>query len=178
MKRRFFMALTKAQKKKIIEDLKEKISRQKIMIFVAISGLKVKDLFDLRKRLRQADCQLQVSKKTLIRLAFKEKGIEIDPRKMAGEIALSFGFKDEILPAKIIYQFSQENPSLKILGGLFENKFREAEEIIILAQLPTREELLVKLVRSISAPVSNFVNVLGANLKNFIYLISQIKVKQ
>lgn len=169
------MPLTKEKKKKIVEELEEKVLRQKIMIFIDFTGLKAKDLFSLRKKLKAIVGELKVAKKTLIGIAFKNAKLEIEPRKIPGEIALVFGYKEEISPAKIVYQFSQENPNLKILGGFLENKFREAEEIINLAQLPTREELLSKLVGSISAPISNFVRVLEANIKGLIYILSKIK---
>jgi len=168
------MPLNKSQKKKIIDDLKEKIEKQKIFFFVDFRGLKVKELSDLKKRLKKADSQLKVSKKTLLNLALKEKKIEIDTKKIEGEIASIFGFKDEILPAKTAYQFSLENKNLKILGGYFDGKFREAEEMIALAQLPTKDELLGRLVRSMSAPVSNFVYILNANIKGLINIFANL----
>jgi len=169
------MALTKAQKQKILEDLKEKIAKQKAIIFIDFSGLKVKDLSGLRRKLKAADCQLKVAKKTLMGIAFKGAKIEVEAKKLPGEVALVFGYKDPISPAKIVYQFAAMNPSLKILGGFFENKFRELEEIITLAQLPTREELLVRLVGSIQAPVSNFVRILEANIKGLITVLAKAK---
>ena len=182
--------LTKVQKKKIVEDLEEKIARQKAMIFVDFTGLKVKDLSNLRKKLKAANGEIKVAKKTLLGLVFKKAGLEfeerrsslasdkasaIEVRKMRGEIALIFGYNDGLSLAKMIYQFSQANPNLKILGGFFEKKFQEAEEIITLAQLPTREELLARLVGTIFAPVSNLVNVLQGNIKGLIYALSAIK---
>jgi len=172
------MALTREQKQKIIEDLKEKIAKQKAMILVDFTGLKVKDLSNLRKKLKAADNELKIAKKTLLELSLKRASLEIEMKKLKGEIALVFGYKEEVSPAKIVYQFSQENPNLKILGGFLENKYREAEEIIALAKLPTREELLTKLVDSISAPISNLMNVLQGNLRDLIYILSQIKVAQ
>jgi len=169
------MALTKAQKQKIFENLKEKIAKQKAMVFVDFTGSKVKDLSNLRKKLKATDNELKVVKKTLIGLAFKKSGLEIEAKKIKGEIGLVFGYGNEISPAKIVYQSSQENPNLKILGGFFEKKFREAVEIITLAQLPSKEELLAKLVGSIAAPISNFVNALRYNLKGLIYLLTKIK---
>jgi large subunit ribosomal protein L10 len=170
------MALTKAQKKKILEDLKEKIAEQKAMVFVDFTGLKVKDLTNLRKKLKAISNELRVVKKTLLRLILKDIGIEIEKKKLKGEIAIAFGFKDEISPAKIIWQFSQENPNLKILGGIIKNKFLEAEKIIELAKLPTREELLAKFTSTISAPISNLINVLKGNLRNLVYILKQVKV--
>ena len=168
------MALTKAQKQKIIEDLKEKIGRQKIMIFLAIAGLKVKDLFELRKRLEKVEAQLNVAKKTLLRIAFQEKKTNIDPQQLEGEVAVVFGYQNEISPTKVIYQFSRENKNIKILGGYLESQKQELldeKEIITLAKLPTREELEARLVYSIFAPVSNFVNVLQAPLEACVFVI-------
>jgi len=169
------MALTKEKKQKVIEKLKENIAQQKSMVFVATEGLKAKELFDLRKKLKAADCLLIVAKKTLLDVAFKEKKIGIDPEKLAGQVASVFGFKDEISSAKIPYDFSLENKNLKILGGFYENKFRDAEEVITLAKIPSRKELLAGLVGSISAPISGFVNVLQANIKGLIYILKQAK---
>jgi large subunit ribosomal protein L10 len=169
------MPLTKDQKKKIVEALEERISRQKAIVFVDFSGLKIKDLFNLRKKLKESSNEIKIAKKTLMKIAFKKAGLELDLKKMKGQIALVFGFKDEISPAKIVQQFSQENPKLKILGGLFENRFQEMERVAELAKLPTEEELLARLVESIRAPISNFVYVLKANIKGLVYVLSAIK---
>jgi len=184
------MALTKTQKQRILTDLEGKIAKQKVVIFTDFTGLKVKDLSSLRRKLKLANSELKVAKKTLMGIAFRKAKIEFEElrsslasakasameiKKLPGEIALVFGYKDEISPAKIVYQFSQENPNLKILGGFFENKFREIEDIITLAQLPTREELLARLVGSIQAPVSNFIRTLEANIKGLINVLAKAK---
>ena len=172
------MVKTKEEKKKILEELKEKISKQKVTIFVDFTGLKMKDIFDLRKKLKMVDSQLKVTKKTLAQIAFNKSGLKTEIKKLKGEIAFVFGLKDEISPTKTIFQFSRIDPNLKILGGFLENKFVEAEKIVELAKLPTREELLGKLVGSISAPVSNLINVLQGNLRNLVSILSQLKVNQ
>ena len=171
----FYMALTKEQKKNIVEKLKQSIAQQKAVVFVAIDGLKTTELFDLRKELKQDNCLLTVAKKTLLNIAFKQSKMEFDAKELEGELALVFGFEDEIMPAKIAYQFSKKNKNLKILGGFFENKIKTAEEMITLARIPSREELLAKIVGSIKAPISGFVNVLQGNIKGLIYVLTQIK---
>ncbi|PIP24230.1 MAG: 50S ribosomal protein L10 [Candidatus Nealsonbacteria bacterium CG23_combo_of_CG06-09_8_20_14_all_37_18] len=169
------MALTKAQKQKIIADLKDKIAKQKAMVLIGITGLKVKDISDLRKKLKTEEGNLKVVKKTLIEKAFKENNLEFDKNKYKEEIALVLGFKDEILPAKTVYQFGLANEKLKILGGFLEGKFKEAEEIIALAQLPTKEGLLAKLVGSIASPISGLINVLQGNIKGLITVLARAK---
>lgn len=172
------MALTKAQKEKVINDLKEKIERQKAIVFTVITGLKVKDLANLRKDMKKKDCELKVAKKTLISSAFKQNKIEVDAKKLEGEIALGFGYKDEVLPFKTLYEFSKGNENLKILGGLIGNELLGKEKAIELGQLPTKEELLSRLVGSVSAPISGLVNVLQGNIKGLVCALSAIsKIK-
>jgi len=169
------MALTKAKKEKIVEDLVEKLKEQKAIFFCDFTGMKVKDFFALRRKLKETGNDIKVARKTLMDVAFKKMNFNLEARKMAGELALIFSFTDEISPAKTIYQFSKENEKLKILGGFFNNKFWNKEEVIELAQLPPREELLAKLVGSISAPMANFVNVLQANIKGLINVLAKAK---
>lgn len=171
------MPKTKAQKKEILDELKDKVARQKAMVFVDFTGLKVKDIFSLRKKLKAAGSELKVAKKTLMGIIFKDKGLDVDLKKLKGEIALAFGYEDEVASAKIIYQLSQQNQNLKILGGFLENKFIEAEKVIELAQLPSKEQLLAKLVGSMKSPVSNFVYALNYNIKGLVYLLNKIKTQ-
>lgn len=169
------MAKTKEQKKEDVKKLTENIDKQKSMIFVAYEGLKAPDMFELRKRLKGAGCKIAVVKKTLLKIVLKNKKIDFDVEGLAGQIGLVFGFEDEISPAKLSYKFSKENNNLKILGGFFENKIIDAQEVIALAQIPSKQELLAKVVGSISSPVSGFVNVLQGNIKNLVFALSQIK---
>lgn len=169
------MALKKEQKKKIVEQLEENIGGQKAMVFAAIEGLKANELFVLRKKLKETNCLLRVAKKTLLSIVFKKKKIDFESRKLSGQLALIFGFEDEISPAKTAYQFSLTNEKLKILGGFLEGKFRPAEEIIALAKIPSRQELLARVVSNIFSPASSFVNVLQGNIKGLICVLSNIK---
>ena len=168
------MPLTKEQKQKIVEDLVKNLSRQKSLLFVDFRGLKVKDMTDLRKKIKEIGGLLKVAKKTLMKLAFERTELKLEG-ELKGEIALVFGFEDPISSFKTIYQFSQTNENIKILSGIFEGKFIGKEEVITLAQLPSKEELLARLVGGISAPISGFVNVLQGNIKGLIFVLSAIK---
>jgi large subunit ribosomal protein L10 len=171
------MPVTREKKKKILEELKEKIEKQKIIVFVDFTGLKIRDFSELRKRIKSVGDEIKVVKKTLANLAFKEKKFNVDVKNLKGELALIFGFKDEILPAKTVFEFSNENPNLKILGGIFGEKFLEADKIIELAKLPSREELLANLTRSISAPISNLINIFRAIPQDLVFVLNQIQLK-
>ncbi len=169
------MAKTKEEKQKSLEEIKESLEKQEALVFINYSGLKADDVFNLRKELKKSGCILKVAKKTLAKRALKEKGLELKEGSLEGQIALIFGFEDPVMSAKIPYNFAKENENLKILGGFLENKFKSSEEIITLAKIPSKDELLAKVVGSISAPISNFVSVLQGNSRSLIYALTAIK---
>ncbi len=165
------MPLNKAQKTKQIESIKEKVSKQKSVIFVDFAKVPSKNLFDLRKSLKEQGCNLKIAKKTLARIAFGRSNISFWNKIKAsipGQLALVFGFEDEIAPARISNQFGKTNENFKILGGIFENRFIAKERVIELAEIPPRNDLLGRLVGSIYSPVSSFVRVLNkiSEIKN------------
>lgn len=162
------MALNKTQKTKIINDLKDKVAKQKAMVFAAITGLKVKDLSALRKLLRAKDCEIKVAKKSLIGKVFQEKKIDFNVKQLAGEVAVGFGYKDEVVPFKTIYDFAKDHENLKILGGIMGKDILDSAASLAYGQMPSREELLVRLM----------VNVLKGNVRNLAYALSQIKGKE
>jgi len=170
------MAKTKEEKKKIIEELEEYLEKQKAIVFVGFKGLKVKESFDLRNRLKSSDCLLKVVKKTLMKIAFKNKKMEL-PENLEGEVALVFGFRDEISPFKIAHKFSLENENFKILGGYFDGAFVSKEKVEELAKIPSREELLANVVANIASPLRGFVYVLQSNLKGLITVLARAKTQ-
>ena len=170
--------ITKEQKKELVTDLTDKLSRQKSVIFFDYTGLKVNKFQELRKKLREQKIDCQVSRKTLIDLSLKKSGLDsLDATTLGGQIALVFGYKDEVLPAKILYDFSKENEEIKILSGFVQGEYLENEAIISLAKLPSRQELLSKMIRSILSPVSNLTNVLNGNLIKLINIFKNLKLE-
>ena len=165
--------LTKDQKKQIVKDLSEKIKSAKSVVFADFRGLKVKDLNELKRELRKADSSFKVLKKTLMNIALKDAKIEYDTKKLEGQIAMSFS-ADEITAAKIIDTFSKKNENIKILGGILGTQVMDAAQVKSLAKLPGKVELLAKLVGTINAPVSGFVNVLAGNLRGLVQVLKAI----
>jgi len=157
------MALTKEQKTKQVNDVREKIANQKSMVFVDFNKVPSKDMFTLRKNLKEQGCNLKIAKKTLVRVAFGQSGISFWNKikeVVPGQLALVLGIDDEIAPARIANDFAKKQENFKILGGIFEKRFIDREKVLVLANLPTRTQLLGRLVGSIYSPVSSFVRVL------------------
>ncbi len=167
---------TKAQKEELVKEISERLAKTKAAVFADYTGLSVAKITDLRRKLKAQNSELKVAKKTLIDLAFKKAGFDnVGSKKMTGQVAVAFGYQDEVAPAKTLYEFDKKGEQLKILGGILENKFIDALSVLNLAKLPSRQELLAKLVGSVAAPLSGLVNVLQGNLRGLVQVLSQIK---
>lgn len=172
------MAKTKKEKEKIIKNLIEKINKSKSIVFSDYTGLTVNELTDLRSKLRKEKVDYQVVKNTLLRYAIKESDKDFLAKEdffaTPGPKAISFCYDDEIAGARDIYNFSKKHKALKLLAGVLGEKFLNKEEIIALAKLPSRDELLGKTVATMKAPISNFVNILAGNLRSLINVLLAI----
>lgn len=165
---------TKQQKKELVKDLAEKIKTSKAVVLSDFKGLSVKDMTILRSELREKNINLQVLKKTLINIAFKEAGVEMDVKKIEGQLAVAVASDDEVEAAKIIARMSKVNENLKIMGGLLGKNVLSQEEVMALSKLPSKEELLAKLVGTLKAPISGFTNVLSGNLRGLVQVLDAI----
>ena len=166
--------LTRKQKEKLVKDLTTKIADSKTVVLCDYKGLKVDQLKELRGALRENEAQMLVTKKTLIQIALKEAGIELDVMGMEGQIAIVHG-GDEISSPKALHEFAKDNENLKILAGALEGKQISDVEVVNLAKLPTKEELLAKVVGSMKSPINGFVGVLKGNLRKFVYALNAVK---
>lgn len=144
------------------------------MIFSDFTGTTVGGMKELRDELRKTGATYKVTKKKLIDLAFKDAGIEADSVGLEGQIGLAIGQEDEVSAAKVLGQFSKKNKNFKILRGVLDKKTISDKEVVALASLPSREDLLAKFVGTINAPVSGFVNVLAGNLRNLVGVLKAI----
>ena len=174
------MAKNKQQKQEILRDLKHKIDKAKSIIFTKYDGLSVQDNNELRKNLKAEDSEYLVAKKTFLELAFKDKKIEsLKPREFEGKVAVVFGYGDEVAPAKIVDNFRKTHEdTIEFVGGILNENYISPEEVAKLAKIPSKEELYAKLVGSLNAPISGFVNVLAGNMRNLVYVLSAIKTKK
>lgn len=169
------MPQTREQKQETVQGFAEQLQKQNAMVFVDVKGLDVKALASLRKQLKALGSQITVIKKTLFQRALQEKEIAIDTKKLEGQVGVVFAFKDAIEPIRAAYGFAKKEEHLKILGGYFEQEFRSPETVKEIAQLPTREQLLSRMVGVIQSPLQGFRNVLEGNIKGLVYVLSQIK---
>ena len=170
------MAKTKQQKEKAVKDYIQKLKDAKGAVFANFDGLKVKEIEELRKKCREQGIDYLEEKKTLMKLAFKEVGIQdADPKTFKKGIATVFGYEDEVAPAKIVGEFSKGHEALHPVGGILESQYIDVAKVVELSKLPSKQELLAKVVGSIQAPVSGFVRVFSGTLRSFVCVVNAIK---
>ena len=170
------MPLTKEQKSKAIAELEKSLKDQKSMVFIDFSKVNSKDIFSLRQKLRQAGCVMKVAKKTLLAKAFGKDDALWQKAKesIPGQLAIIFGIEDEIAPAKITQQFLKQAENIKILGGIFESRFVDKAEVVVLSAIPSKEESLSRLVRTLQSPMSGLLSVLQGNIRGLLQVLSSI----
>jgi large subunit ribosomal protein L10 len=169
------MPKTRERKAKDIDVLKQALSENGNIVFVNFFGLKVKNVDELRKKCRAAGLYCAVAKKTLLSAALKNVAKEI--KGLGGELMVIAG-KDEVAPAKTAAEFGKKNEALKLLAGISQGRWATLQEVAALSKLPSKEELLAKLVGSLNSPVSGFVNVLAGNLRGLVCALNAIKNKK
>lgn len=142
------------QKKEEVANLAAKMKEAKIILLTDYRGINVADVTELRSELRKSDSEYKVIKNNIIRRALAENGIEGLDDLLEGPTAVIMNNEDYLEAAKAIYNYSKDNDFYKIKGGVIEGKVMTAEEIITLAKLPSREELLSMLAGGLLANIS------------------------
>lgn len=173
------MAVTRAKKESILRELTDKFGKAKAVYFAKNKGLAVKKVSDLRKTLHKDNVEMMVAKKTLMRLAVRQNNLpELPDELMDGPVSATFGYDDVVVPVKLLHAFAKENENLEILGGVVEGRIVSRAEAKQLATLPSREELLAKLVGSMQSPIYGFHGAASGILRKLVYALKAIQEKK
>ncbi len=173
------MAVTKAKKADVLKKLEEKFSRAKAVYFSDYRGIPVKKLGALRKKLREAGVDYVVAKKTLYKIALKKNNLPEAPDEiMTGPVGAAIGYDDVVVPVKILNDFAKDAEQLQILGGIAEGKILSKAQAKELALLPSKEQLLAKLVGALKSPIYGFHGALSGVLRKFVYAMAAVRDKK
>lgn len=156
------MAASLNNKKQVVEQIKEKFDRAVSAVFIDYRGLTVSEVTELRNKYREAGIEYKVLKNTLINRAIEGKGIDELKEHLEGPTAVAFSYDDEVAPAKITYDFIKSVNKMEIKCGVINNAFTGKDDVIVLASLPSRDELLAKVVGSMNSPILNLVYTINA----------------
>ena len=148
--------------------LKTKLKESKSIVFADASGLSVNLQRELRQAVKLAGGELIVVKNTLLKLALGVKDL------LPGPTITLLAYGDEIAPIKALAEFAKAHDLPKIKAGFLAKEPLTKEQVVALAQLPTKVELLAKTVWTLKSPISGFVNVLQGNLRKLVYVLKAV----
>jgi len=166
---------TKAFKDNKIESIKEKLSRAQVAIVTEYKGLTVEQITKLRRNLQKEDGDYTVTKNTLAKIALKGTQFEVLADSLKGPIALAFGFKDQVSPAKALASFIKETKKGEIIAAALDGNLLSADEAKALATLPSKEEIYAKMLGCINSPASGIANSMNAVITQLVRTLDAVK---
>lgn len=167
--------LNLSQKKELVARLATQLAEAQITFLVDYKGLDVQKITRLRQELRQAGASMEVVKNTMLELASRETDAALLADFYKGPSAIVTSLTDPVAPAKILIDFAKDNEKLEIKAAAFGGKCLDAEAIKALAKMPSREELLAKLVYTLNAVPTSFVNVLAGVPRGLVNALNAIR---
>lgn len=169
------MALTKDQKSEVIGEIGELLKDSKLTVIARYRGTSVKSMQELRRGARDNGTTVRVVKNRLFKkvLDGDERFKEADTSYLTGQLMYAFNPEDEVAPAQALATFAKKEPQVEFVGALDnEGSFMSAEDVAVLASLPSKEQLRAQLVGTILTPLSGFASVVGGNLRGFVNILS------
>ena len=148
-------------KQPIVDEIKEYASKAQSAVIVDYRGLTVEQDTVLRKKLREAGVVYKVYKNTMLKRAFEGTDFAQLEATLEGPTAIAFGIDDATAPERVLNEVAKTNNKLEFKGAVVEGMFYDAEGVKVIANIPSREVLISKLLGSIQSPITNFARVLN-----------------
>ena len=161
-----------------VAEIQEKLQKSQSVMFLDYRGLTVSEVTELRNKMRAAGVEYKVIKNTMMLRAAQEAGVEGLDEILEGPTAVAFGYEDPVAPAKILVDFIENAKKTQLKGGVLAGRAMSQAEIKDLASLPSKEQLLAKLMGSLNAPVTGLVMALSGIPRKLVYALNAIKEKK
>lgn len=167
--------------KQIVENLKEKLEKATSVTFTDYIGIKTQDLNNLRQKVRDDEGEVVIAKNTLMKVAIEEnKNTETKKaeKDLEGPTMAIFSYGDPIKAIKTLLNFAKETELPKIKSAILEGTYNTADKIEAIREIPSKEELIAKLLGSLNSPISGLVSTFGGVQRKFVYAIKAIADKK
>ncbi|AEA34342.1 50S ribosomal protein L10 [Hippea maritima] len=170
--------MKKERKVELAKRLAEQLQEAKIVIVAGYSGLTVAEMENIRNEIKKAGCTFNVIKNNIVKKAIEGTPWDAMKEQLKGANAFALGFDDPAALAKLLVDKSKEFKKLEVKFGFLGGKLLSAEDIKALSSLPPKEVLLAQVLGTMKAPISGFVNVLAANIRQLLYALKAIEEKK
>ena len=171
------MGLNLEQKQAVVAEVAKQVSGAQAIVMVENRGLGVADMTKLRAKARASGVYFRVVKNTLVRRAVAETPFAPLADRMVGPLAYGMG-PDPVAVAKVLNDFAKGNDKFVITAGAMPNAVMSASQVTALASLPSRDELIARLMGTMQAPVTKFVQTLNEVPSRFVRTLAAIRDKQ
>ena len=158
-----------------VKELTDKLSRAKSIYFTDYLGLNVSDVTSLRKKFFESNVEYLVVKNTLLKIASDKNKISLGDELFSGSTAIAISYDEPVLAAKVIKGFLKDHDLPSIKGVLFEGSYLPASEFEKIANLPSKEESLTKIIVMLKSPVQNIVNLLNSPMVKLVNVLNGLK---
>jgi large subunit ribosomal protein L10 len=173
------MAVSRSAKEDILQGLKDRFSRAKSVVVTRNDGVSVASIEKMRKAMRAEGIDHVVAKTTLIELAAKDAGLpELPADLMAGPVALTFGYSDEVAAPRMVKSLNKDDEKLVPVGAMIGTRILNTAQLLELASLPGRQELYAMLLSRFNGPISRFVRTIGNPISSFARVLGAIAEKK
>ena len=171
--------MNRENKQQLINELHEKLKNAKAVFLADFRGMSVSQATNLRNDLRKADVEYRVVKNTLLEMASKGTDKESLSPHYAGPTAIAFSYDDPVAAAKVLTKAAKEQQAtFKLKAAVLTGKPITVSDIQALADLPSREVLIAKLLGTMNAPIANFVGTLAAVPGSFVRVLEAIRAQK
>lgn len=171
------MPLTRQQKEERVAKAQADLSAATSVVFLTFDGLTVEDSEKLREQMSEAGVKLRIMPKRLLNIVAQNLKLSLDVVALPGQVAVVWG-GDAVAPAKIIYEFARRHDNVKMVSGVLEGQLISAEEVLALAKLPSREQLIGQVVGTIAGPLRGLVMVLSGVQRETVQVLKAIADKK
>jgi large subunit ribosomal protein L10 len=168
------VSLTRQEKEAVVAEVAAKVASAKAIVLAEYRGLEVGSMTELRRKARRSGVYLRVLKNTLARRAVKDTPFERLTDEMKGPLLYGFS-SDPVATAKVMSEFAKGHEKLVIRAGAMPNAVISAKEVTALASMPSREELLAKLLGTLQAPITQFVRTLNEVPARFVRAVAAVR---
>jgi large subunit ribosomal protein L10 len=170
--------MNKAEKQQVIEELTQTFRENSGILLMDFTGLNVADVTELRRKIRESGSHYRVIKNTLaLRAAVETTTKGLEPF-LEGPTAMAYTSADPVALAKLLSDFARTHPQIKFKGGVLESSVLSAEQAVSLADMPSRPELLAKLLFLLNAPLMRLATALQSPVRNLMSVLKQLETKK
>ena len=158
-----------------LAQLTEKLDKAKAVYFTDFLGLDVSSITELRSEFFKASIEFKVAKNTLLKLAAENINLEGLDDFLVGSTAVAISYDEPTAPAKVLKKFTEDHDKPEVKAILFDGEVLDGSEYLKFATLPTKDELLTKLVLMVNSPITILARTLSASMTNFVNGLNNLK---